>query len=284
MTTLLARPRPSGTRVRSCFTVASASVVGQPLLAEPDWLRRALAEHGALGFRSVPFASPEGFLAFAKSFGSPIEVGLPSSAAAVQLYISEGRAPQSRSCAPPPARGSDFWHSDNSYNLEPAACTLLYLLEGANETETMLCDAQHAYETLDAELRHYLESEALLAEHDSAHNAGQRDGAAGAAGSARRAPVRSIHPLLRAHPLTGRVSLFANPLYTTRLLQPPAGPGDRPTPLPPAESASLLHRLFEHMLSADAGGTGAFAWRAPGGTCTSGASPWRQKLCTCAVA
>ena len=72
----------------------------------------------------------------------------------------------------PPPRGSDCWHSDNSYKSRPAAYTLLYLLDGAHGTSTLLCDASRAYDTLDPELRARLHSEALLAEHDSLHNAG----------------------------------------------------------------------------------------------------------------
>ena len=53
----------------------------------------------------------------------------------------------------PPRRGSDHWHSDNSYRAEPAAYTLLYLLDGANGTSTPLCDATRAFETLEPTMR-----------------------------------------------------------------------------------------------------------------------------------
>jgi len=236
-------------------------LAGQKLTIDPNWLRLTLATHGALGFRRAPFTSPNDLVSFAKLLGQPMQVG---SGSAAQLYIANGRKPPSSEPFPP-QRGSDFWHSDNSYRVAPAGYTLLYLLEGAHESSTLLCDATHAYESLEPSLRERLLSEGLLAEHDSAHNAGEPVNNEEASLAAREnnctsRPVLSVHPLLRAHPFTGTPSLYVNPLYTKRLLRPQ---GIKP-PLPFAEGPALLSDLLSHLLSESGGGCAAFQWRAAG--------------------
>ena len=102
-------------------------------------LPRLLATHGALGFRRVPFASPDDLLSFARIFGDDV-VSVGGGRQHVQLYASKGglRAPLP----------SDDWHSDNSYNQRPAGTTVLYLLEADTPTSTILCDASSAYDSL----------------------------------------------------------------------------------------------------------------------------------------
>ncbi len=159
--------------------------------------------------------------------------------------------------------------------MRPAAATLLYLLDGGRGSATELCDGARAHDSLDDALRARLSRLRLMAEHDSAHNAGTRaatpaaDGTAGSAGSdgageAGGGPRRrrtAVHPLLRSHPLTGRVSLYASPLYTRRLLAPP---GADSSALPAAEAAEMLSALLAHLPSEAGGGCAPFRWAAPG--------------------
>lgn len=200
---------------------------------DPVGIMPLLAEHGALGFRRVLFSSPEELLNFSRMLGSPVAIA--GAKMPVQLYIAEGRAPTSAEEPAPLPRGSDFWHSDNSYNPKPASVTVLYSVSDRDGTSTHLCDASLAFDTLDASLRQQLLSERYLAEHDSAHGAGTTP--TDAESDRRRT---AVHPLLRAHPATGRVSLYLSPLYTRRLLRTDG------SPLPEAEGASLLRHLLEH--------------------------------------
>ena len=74
------------------------------------------------------------------------------------------------------AKGSDFWHSDTSFNARPTRATILYALHPVRdgETSTNLCDAARAYATLRDDLR--VRVDGLLAEHDSTHEAGSQQG------------------------------------------------------------------------------------------------------------
>ena len=226
---------------------------------ETERLRDLLSHHGALGFRRARLSSPEELCAFARCFGS--ELAKVQGGKECQLYISNGRANTPLELPTPVARGSDFWHSDNSYKAKPAAATILYALEcGQSETRTDLCDTEGALAALDAGTRRRIET--LSALHDSSHNAGhpQRH----AATSAHRA---AVHPVVRRHPVTDRPALYVNPLYTARLLE-----ADE-TPLPLEESAALLAELYHHTLGGGAGTGGGgdassfcapFVWQAPG--------------------
>lgn len=258
---------------------------------DPTWLLGELAEHGALGFRNVRFEDPTAFLNFAEVLGQPVEVRGGSS---VQLYIANGRT-SPPPAAPPKLRGSDLWHSDNSYKASPAAYTLLYLIDGAHGTSTELCDAQQAFETLSASMRQHLLAESYMALHDCTHDAGMhraRGGGADDAGVQGGTATRSddanggakgkglgshggtggdggsiataMHPLLRAHPLTGKIALYISPLYTSRLLRTPTA-SDILTSLAVYDSDSfLLRQLFSHLVSPSGGGRTIFEWRAPG--------------------
>ena len=230
--------------------------------APADWLREQLAAHGAIGFRGIQFASPDELVDFACNFGEPVDVqGKP-----VQLYVSDGRKPAPPE-APPAARGSDLFHSDNSYNAKPAAVTLLYLLEGAHSTCTHLLDAQYAFETLSDDLK----------ERDSGMPDGLRRSVCEALGVDRlsdlpeglsavhdarsaAAPATATHPLARAHPTTGKPSLYISPLYTTALRGAKLEPAAKGHQAGPAER--LLAQLLDHMLLE--AHQAPWEWQAPG--------------------
>ncbi len=85
-----------------------------------------------------------------------------------------------------------------------------------------------AYERLSEPIQKLLEG--LTAEHDGNPQAesARRDGK-----FVRREPVKSHHPIVRVHPVTGKKALFVNPGFTKKIVG-----------LKDEESAALLQLLF----------------------------------------
>lgn len=125
--------------------------------------------------------------------------------------------------------GSDFWHSDNSYNDTPAACTLLYA-QILPETggDTLFVDMVDALNTLPKELLAELED--LQAYHNVAQMAPNKP-----ENFEQYTPsdLHAMHNVIRTHPHTKEKSLYVNPGYVVEL---DCYPG----------SEELLHRLYKH--------------------------------------
>jgi taurine dioxygenase len=247
--------------------------------ATVESIREALHTHGAVAFRSLGLTEAKQFEELVKCFGWKNQQLMPvdKDGALVQLYHSYGRAGRD---PPESARGSDHWHSDNSYNFQPAFATSLYAVElpkvdntpGTAATDfggTWLCDGARAYDALPTELQDWVLP--LYAEHSSGHNGGilaQTD--AGPTGSdihgvsASHVVCTDVHPVVRRHPYTGRPCLYVNPCYTMRLMQ-----ADKTTPVSSEMSKTLLQRLYRHMLGDWEQGSPSefcrlFQWQSPG--------------------
>ncbi|ODO11289.1 hypothetical protein I350_00065 [Cryptococcus amylolentus CBS 6273] len=98
------------------------------------------------------------------------------------------------------------WHTDGSSELQPPGLTLLFSLENPRNGggDTLFTSTVEAYERLSEEYRARLEG--LEAEHYLPYEPRRRD-----------AP-RSIHPLIRTHPVTKKKILFANEVITRRII------------------------------------------------------------------
>jgi len=123
------------------------------------------------------------------------------------------------------------WHSDVSCDPEPPMGSILYMKElppdgGGN---TLFANMYRAYETLSAPLQRLCES--LTAVHDGAQVYGGRFGYKPKEGGF----PRNAHPVVRAHPVTGRKALYVNRNFTTHI----AG-------LRKNESDALLEMLYRH--------------------------------------
>ncbi len=126
--------------------------------------------------------------------------------------------------------GEMQFHADQCYYEIPCMATTLYAIEipkiGGN---TMFVNCYEAYETLPDDLKAAIATRKALNVYDYGANPTRR-------GSTDNpdAPKWS-HPMVRPHPDTGRKALFVNRLMTL------VAEG-----LDPAESESLLERLFAH--------------------------------------
>jgi sulfonate dioxygenase len=121
------------------------------------------------------------------------------------------------------------YHSDVSYEHQPPGITILTLLEvPSTGGDTGWASQVVAYERLSEPIKKLLEG--LRAEHSGFPQAdrARRDGH-----FVRREPVKSDHPIVRVHPVTGQKALFINPGFTKRIIG-----------LKDEESDALLQLLF----------------------------------------
>ena len=124
------------------------------------------------------------------------------------------------------------WHTDVSCDEEPPMGSILYLTEVPPDGggDTMFANTYRAYETLSEPIKKMLVG--LTAIHDSlkahSHQMNKKDGA-------KHFP-QAEHPILRTHPVTGKIGLYVNRGFTTRIPQ-----------LKKSESDALLEMLWRHI-------------------------------------
>src|SRR5580698_8818779 len=138
---------------------------------------------------------------------------------------------------------AEAWHSDWSFLESSPAGTLLYgTVIPPVGGDTLFANQYAAYEALDAETKQKLGS--LKGIH-SARRGYARDGMYGENDKGRSMTIRhddsamktQLHPLVRAHPETGRKALFVSMGYTIGV----EGMDD-------AEATALLMELFRHQV------------------------------------
>lgn len=170
----------------------------------------ALHEHRAIVIRGQSL-SAEQYLAFGALWGRPHphvldHLRMPGYPGMMAIGNTEAKDRDDDI-----RNGAAFWHTDQSYEPEPASATMLYCIKApATGGETLIADMVAAYQALDAETRDGIEG--LEAVHLYGAASG-RDGENIAAPiiNEKQAdqvpPVR--HPIARPHPVTGRKALYA---------------------------------------------------------------------------
>jgi alpha-ketoglutarate-dependent taurine dioxygenase len=209
----LSTPLATGIMLHPLHPAFGAEVLGLDLAAPLpapvlEVLHDALIEHGVLllrGQRALPESLARGLAALeAPLLGQALHQAAPA------LPHSVG-APAD---LPPPGIASGpFWHADRSYAAQPALACLMRADAPAGPIG--FADQRRALASLPAALR------ARLDQFRAVH-ASSLDPAA-----------RAEHPLVRRHPVTGEAVLYANPAFTTRILN-----------LTEVESRRLLQTLF----------------------------------------
>jgi len=149
----------------------------------------------------------------------------------ISIIARNDATPQSRTTGKP---AGAFWHSDLSYEREPSDAIFLYAQQVPSRGgDTLVANMALAYEGLPRVTQSRIEG--LTATHRWGWNTG---GATPRLTPEQRASHPDvIHPVVRAHPRTGRRILFVNPGYTMKINE-----------LAPSESTALLADLFEHAL------------------------------------
>lgn len=138
----------------------------------------------------------------------------------------------------------ETWHTDHSYDLAPAMCSMLYAKETpAVGGDTAFASQHAAYGALSDGMKQTLAG--LKAWHSSRHAFGfsQTDGEAhqdGRLGNESNAKQDALHPVVITHPLSGKKCLYVNGDFTTHF--------DGWTR---EESQPLLDQLYAHCSRAD---------------------------------
>ena len=176
-------------------------------------IRRALLDHGVIFFRDQNL-DPEQHKALARRFG-PIFVhpnfkGLGGDDEIVEIR----RQPTDRKIV------GEEWHCDTTMMAEPPLGAILYGIEvPPYGGDTMFASMYHAYDTLSDGMKR------MLAGMRAVHTDHTVAGPAAARNAKRSTKVRedadwkptvNLHPVVRAHPETGRKSLFVNRAYVHR--------------------------------------------------------------------
>jgi len=195
-----------------------AEVAGLDLaspLAEPDMaaLKAAFAEHGVLFFRDQVL-TPEQQITFAESWGKVV----------INRFFTQVEGhPQVAEVRKEPDQTTNVgggWHTDHSYDEEPALGSILYARElPESGGDTLFAGMSAAYDALSPGFQETLQG--LRAVHSSRHvfgpDAGLPDDMLTRLGNAEMATQDAVHPVVITHPLSGRKSLYVNPGFTLRI-------------------------------------------------------------------
>jgi taurine dioxygenase len=124
------------------------------------------------------------------------------------------------------------WHSDVSCDPEPPMGSILNLKTVPPVGgDTVFASMYAAYDALSQPMKEYLSK--LTAIHDGSMNYTRTNRLIGAEGP--RTFPHAEHPVIRTHPVTGRQSIFVNPVFTHSIKDVPEG-----------ESKGILDFLYEH--------------------------------------
>ncbi|KAF9873961.1 alpha-ketoglutarate-dependent taurine dioxygenase [Colletotrichum karsti] len=123
------------------------------------------------------------------------------------------------------------WHSDMSYEINGmGTTTFLALSTPSSGGDTLYLSTTAAYYALSDTYRTLLHG--LKAVHSGFSQASVHDHRERYI----REPIETVHPVVRTHPVTKKLSLYVNRLYTKRIVG-----------MKQEESASLLNFLFDHI-------------------------------------
>jgi taurine dioxygenase len=214
-----------------------AEIFGADITSEDDWagIRQAFVDHGVITIREQKI-SPDDQIAFAERWG-PIVVN--------RFFTPLDSHPNIAVVLKEPdqkAAIGEGWHTDHSYDVEPAMCSILHAID-MPETggDTCFSSMYAAYDALSDPFKSFLGT--LKAHHSSRHAFGfavadneQYD--EGRLHNPELATQDALHPVVITHPLSGRKALYVNPDFTTHI-----------DGLADAESTALLAYLYEHCQS-----------------------------------
>ena len=238
----------NGFDVRPLSGSIGAEILGIDLATEPGHnviaaIRQTWLAHGVIFFRDQDLP-PAKFLGFAKRFGDVVEYpfikgieGFPEIIPVVKLEHETKNF-------------GGIWHTDTAYLDAPPMGTMLIAREvPPYGGDTMFANMYLAYETLSAGMKRMLEG--MIAVNHSAkadvtrtREDRLRDGAKAEA----KKEYISEHPVVRAHPETGRKALYVNVGHTVRFKD-----------MSEEESAPILNYLFQHQIRPEF--TCRFNWR-----------------------
>lgn len=213
-------------------------------------VQAAYAHYGVVFFRDQSL-SEDDHIAFARRFG-PININ--------RFFLAHERYPEIALVLKEKEQKTNIgggWHTDHSYDVEPAMGSVLVARQLPDTGgDTWFASMYTAYDTLDEPTKK--EIAGLRAVHSAKHIFGSgsdnyykaNEDTGPRIGNAAAADVLEdvTHPVVIAHPLSGRKALYVNPAFTTRIV----GYTDE-------QSNALLMRLYAHAMKPDH--AHRFKWR-----------------------
>ena len=202
--------------------------------AEFEQVKQAQNTHGVIFFRDQNL-SCEQHIAFAQRWGN-IEINrFFETVDGFEEIAMVRKEPQHKTVV------GESWHTDHSYDRDPARGSILYAREvPSSGGDTLFVNTYLSYEALSEGLKTTLEG--LSAIHASEHVFSKKAVESFEPGEDRfnnfeEATQESIHPVVITHPESGKKSLYVNPLFTLRFNNWTL-----------EESAPLLDYLCQHSL------------------------------------
>ena len=198
-----------------------------------DEVQHAFAEHGVIFFRDQKL-TPEQHIAFARRW-APIDVN--------RFFTAVPGYPEIAEVRKEPEQKTNIgggWHTDHTYDAEPAMGSMLLCARGAEDGgDTLFASMYAAFDALSPGLKRTLEG--MRAVHRLGARLRRRGGVnagdpeAGRIRQPELATQDAVHPVVIRHPLSGRKALYVNPGFTLRF----EGWTDE-------ESRPLLEYLYRH--------------------------------------
>ena len=209
-----AKQAAAGLQVKKVGANIGAAVTGVDLTKPLDdttfqEIHDAWCENEVLVFPDQDI-TPEQQMAFGARFGElTVHPFAPNDAAAPEMIVYDNNPDN-------PPFGTDNWHSDETFRLEPPMGTMLRSLEVPDVGgDTMFASMTTAYDALSDRMQHFIDD--LVAVHDykvfrrlfSADKNGREN--------LRRYDEELplvMHPVVRIHPVTGKKAIFVSSQFT----------------------------------------------------------------------
>ena len=230
--------------VRRTGAAVGAEIVGVDLAKRLDGtgfatIQAALDEHGVIILRGQTI-TPEQQIAFSRHFGE-LEVNFHAKrfgiAGSPEIYAVSNIVEQGRPIGT--RRAGETWHTDMSYARRPAKVTMLYAVEvpvlhGLALGDTAFANTAAAWDALPKPMRDEIRD--LKGVFD--FRGRKRSSPVTEEDIARYPPVE--HPIIRAHPRTGRKSLYVAREDCTGIVGKDA-----------PEGLALIEALADHIVRPD---------------------------------
>ena len=202
--------------VRPYSSAIGAEIFGIDLtepLDDESWsvIQDAFHTHCVIFFRDQPL-TPQQQLAFAKHFGALVEYPFLNGIEGFPQLIEIVKTPQEI------RNFGSGWHADMSFSQTAPLGAVVQALEmPLVGGDTMFCNMYLAYESLSEGMQELVARTNGI--HDSHEPTNHANSYQGMAKSGKQATERQItvQPLVKAHPVTGRKSLFISPDYCDQL-------------------------------------------------------------------
>jgi taurine dioxygenase len=188
--------------------------LGELTPAQAEDIRWLLATHGVVIFTGQSIG-PKDHVSFAKSIGT---IKMPNAYLDPSALVEGHPEIATFSTENKYAYQTDRWHADVTMLAEPNRFSILHMQQvPASGGDTQWSSDYAAYDRLSDSMRQFLDPLTVLHQHPFVEDR------------------QTVHPLVLAHPLTGRRSLFLNNTHAKRIVE-----------LTEGESAALLKYLGEY--------------------------------------